>query len=164
MDTRVACSWAVRSASAAVLLLAGAGFSRAMAEVIPCDGSATQVRLLVRVAGVDEPRGNVTMTVYPDSSDRFLAKGGKLARQRVAAQAPTTSACFVLPAAGQYAIAIYHDVNDDHDFNRSFVGMPNEGFGFSRNPKTKLGLPSLSEVRFAAAAGDNPVEIRLTYP
>lgn len=164
MNTRVACSGVVRSAVTAGLLLVGSWSSLAMAEAIPCDSSATQVRLRVQVMGVAKPRGNVTMTVYPDSSERFLAKGGKLARQRVPAQMPATSACFVLPAAGQYAIAIYHDVNDDHDFNRTFVGMPNEGFGFSRNPKTRLGLPSLSEVRFAAAAGDNPVEIRLTYP
>ena len=162
MDTRVACGWVVRSAVG--LLLAAGCSAMAMAETIPCDASATQVRLQVRVMGVAKPSGNITMTVYPDSSERFLAKGGKLARQRVPAQMPVTSACFVLPAAGQYAIAIYHDANDDHDFNRTFVGMPNEGFGFSRNPKTRLGLPSLSEVRFAVVAGDNPVEIQLTYP
>ena len=163
MHTRVARGWVMRSAVAALIWLA-CGSARAAAPAIPCDSSATQVRLQVRVSGVAAARGNVTITVYPDSSERFLARGGKLARQRVSAQAPVTSACFVLPAAGQYAIAIYHDGNDDHDFNRTFVGMPNEGFGFSRNPKTRLGLPSLSEVRFAVVAGDNPMEIRLIYP
>lgn len=163
MNTRVARGWVVRSA-VTVLMWAACGSAMAAAPAIPCDDSVSQVRLQVRVSGVAAPRGNITITVYPDSSSQFLAKGGKLARQRVPAQVPATSACFVLPAAGQYAIAIYHDANDDHDFNRTFVGMPNEGFGFSRNPKTRLGLPSLSEVRFAAAAGDNPVEIRLSYP
>ena len=34
-------------------------------------------------------------------------------------------------------MAIYHDANGDHDFNRSLVGLPTEGFGFSNNPETK---------------------------
>ncbi len=166
MAARVACRQQRRSLGLAVLLVLG-GLLQTAALAAPapaCDTSSTQVRLQVRVLGVAKPKGNVTITVYPDSSERFLSKGGKLARQRVPAAAPLTSACFALPAAGSYAIAVYHDANGDHDFNRSFVGMPDEGFGFSRNPKTKLGLPGLSEVRFAAAVGDNPVEIRLSYP
>ena len=140
------------------------GIFKAAAKTTACGSSPTEVRLKVKVQGVDEPRGNITITVYPDESDRFLAKGGKLARQRVATVVPVTSACFVLPSAGHYAIAVYHDANDDHDFNRTFVGMPNEGFGFSRNPKTSIGLPSLSEVRFVVQPGDNEMPIRLTYP
>jgi len=164
MDTRVTRGTLPRSGLLAAVcclpLFAGAAPPAAPA----CNDSAEQVRLRVRVAGVSEAGGNVTITVYPDESDRFLAKGGKLARQRVAAVSPTTTACFALPAAGTYAIAVYHDANDDHDFNRSFVGMPSEGFGFSGNPKSRLGLPELKEVRFDTQPGDNPVEIRLTYP
>ena len=149
----------------ALLLLAGtAGLAVANPAATPaCDGSAGQVRLQVRVAGLQTAKGNITITVYPDDASRFLAKGGKLARQRIAAVQAVTSACFVMPAAGVYAIAVYHDANDDHDFNRSFVGMPAEGFGFSRNPKTALGLPRFSEVRFAAQPGDNLLEIQLSY-
>lgn len=128
-----------------------------------CDGSATQARLMVRVTGVANAKGNLTITVYPDDADRFLAKGGKLLRARVPVVVPLTESCFALPAVGSYAIAVYHDANGDHDFNRTFVGMPAEGYGFSNNPVTKLGLPAFKEVRFAAKAGDNPVYIKLTY-
>lgn len=133
------------------------------AEPPVCNDSADQVRLQVRVSGLKSAKGNITVTVYPDDEKRFLAGGGKLARQRVSAMLPITTACFVVPAAGAYAIAIYHDANNDHDFNRTFVGLPAEGFGFSRNPKTKLGLPRFSEVRFNSQLGDNPVEIQLSY-
>ncbi|MES2884216.1 MAG: DUF2141 domain-containing protein [Pseudomonadota bacterium] len=128
-----------------------------------CDGSAAQARLTVRITGVANTKGNLTITVYPDDADRFLAKGGKLLRARVPVVVPLTESCFALPVAGSYAIAVYHDANNDHDFNRTFVGMPAEGYGFSNNPVTKLGLPGFKEVRFAAKAGDNPVYIKLTY-
>lgn len=135
----------------------------ALAGDLACDTSTTQVRLQVQIAGVQAAKGYLTISVYADDAKRFLAKGGKLLRQRVPAVMPATRACLVLPAAGTYAVVIYHDVNDDNKFNRTFVGLPAEGYGFSRNPKTLLGLPSLGEVRFAAQAGDNVVAITLTY-
>ncbi len=127
-----------------------------------CATTTAGSQLLVRVTGIVSNKGNVTITVYPDDSGRFLAKGGKLARQRVPVVLPMTEACFALPA-GSYAVAVYHDANGDHDFNRTFVGMPAEGYGFSNNPVTKLGLPGFKEVRFAAKAGENPVYIKLSY-
>ncbi len=163
MDARVTRALRLRSVLALVLTLLSAAVPQARAAASGCDGSEEQSRLLVRVTGMASPKGNVTITVYPDDSKRFLAKGGKLLRVRVPVVQPVTEACFALPAAGSYAIAVYHDANDDHDFNRTFVGMPAEGYGFSNNPVTKLGLPSLKDVRFAAKAGDNPIYIKLSY-
>ena len=133
------------------------------AEAATCAATATGPRLMVRITGALSTKGNLTITVYPDDADRFLAKGGKLLRARVPVGMPLTEACFAVPSAGSYAIAVYHDANDDHDFNRTFVGMPAEGYGFSNNPVTKLGLPNFKDVRFAATAGDNPVYIKLSY-
>jgi len=165
MDARLQRSSRARRFYLAVLLSGWMGLALAQPPAVApaCDDSAGQPRLQVRVAGLKNAKGNITITVYPDDASRFLAKGGKLARQRVPAVQPETTACFSLPTAGGYAIAVYHDANDDHDFNRNFVGRPTEGFGFSRNPKTVLGLPRFSEVRFVAQAGDNPVQITLSY-
>ena len=161
MKTRVTCGALWRSGLALVLTAMALPAWAQGAAV--CDGSATQARLMVRITGIESQKGNLTITVYPDDADRFLAKGGKLSRQRVPVAMPLTATCFTLPSAGSYAVAVYHDANDDHDFNRTFVGMPDEGYGFSNNPVTKLGLPGFKEVRFAAKAGDNPVYIKLTY-
>ena len=146
------------------LVLAYALPASAWAGDATCVAGAEQLRMQVSVAGLRNAKGEVAITLYADDRERFLAKGGKLLRQRVKAVLPLTSACFVLPAKGFYAVSVYHDANADHDFNRSFIGMPVEGFGFSRNPKTRLGLPSLDEVRVAADLGDNPVQIQLIYP
>ena len=96
--------------------------------------------------------GEVAFTVYPDDKKRFLAKGGKLgARARV--RAPSPRACFWLKP-GYYAIAQYHDENSDHNFNRTLF-MPKEGFGFSNDAPTSIGLPSFDAARTALpASGD----------
>lgn len=163
MDARVTRGIWLRSVLTLGLLL-GAASQVVAAEPAPsCEVSPTQPKLLVRVTGIASNKGNLTITVYPDDADRFLSKGGKLLRQRVPVVLPMTEACFALPAVGHYAIAVYHDANDDHDFNRNFVGLPAEGYGFSNNPVTKLGLPTFKEVRFATEPGENPIYIKLTY-
>jgi len=118
-------------------------------------------RLVVEVHGAKPLRGEVAVTVYPNSRKRFLAPGGKLARQRVKT-APVSTACFWLPP-GQYAVAVYHDANGNEDFDRTIVGMPAEGFGFSNDAPTRVGLPPLEAVRFRFNAGDPPLKINLRY-
>jgi uncharacterized protein (DUF2141 family) len=128
-----------------------------------CEGvrSAASTKLSVQVTGVRSTKGEVALTVYPNIKQRFLAKGGKLARIRTKAQL-VTNACFWVPQ-GTYAIAIYHDSNGDHDFNRTLVGLPAEGFGFSNNPETKVGLPPLSAVRFQVGPTERSIAIQMRY-
>jgi len=128
-----------------------------------CEGvrAAGSSKLTVHVNGVRSARGDVAITVYPDDKRRFLSKGGKLARVRVPA-ASTVQACFWLPPAN-YEVAIYHDANGDQDFNRTIVGLPAEGFGFSNNPDTKIGLPPISAVRFRLPSGEGSIAIQMKY-
>ena len=48
---------------------------------------------------------------------------------------------------GVYAIAIYHDINQNEKLDTNFFGIPKEPYGFSNNPKT-LTRPSFDEVKF----------------
>ena len=147
-----------------VLLLAGiAAALPASAQAQDCVGSASPgtTRLVVEATGLRNARGEVAFTVYPDDRRRFLAKGGKLLRARVSARAPVTRACFNLKP-GSYAIAQYHDENADHDFNRT-LWTPTEGFGFSNDAPTSIGLPKLEAARFTLPAGGRTVRMRMRY-
>lgn len=142
--------------------MAGSAATASASEAASCEGASSGARVLTRVTGMASAKGNITVTLYPDDKDRFLASRGKLARRRVPVALPMTEACFAVPP-GRYAIAVYHDANDDHDFNRKLTGLPAEGYGFSNNPVTRFGLPPLKDVRFEAAAGEQPVYIKLSY-
>jgi len=134
-------------------------------EAQTCEGAAGGgARLNVIVNGVRAAEGQIAVTVYPDNARRFLAPGGKLLRVRTRAVAPTTRACFNLPGAGTYAVVIYHDADGDSDFDRSAIGRPTEGFGFSNDAPARLGLPSFRSVRFAVTPGDNTIRIQTRYP
>lgn len=87
-----------------------------------------------------------------------------MARQRVPlADTAAAEACFALSAPGDYAVAVYHDENDDRDFNRNALGLPSEGYGFSNDAPATLGLPDFDGVRFTLPPGESRVTIRLRY-
>src|SRR3546814_7928594 len=81
--------------------------------------SGAKTRLEISVSNVRAAKGDITITVYPDDKERFLARGGKLSRLRIKAEMPVTIACLSVPGPGTYAIAIYHDENGDRKFDRS---------------------------------------------
>jgi uncharacterized protein (DUF2141 family) len=154
----------VKSALATAFLALAMTFGLAAgAAAAECEGQPSQTRLDVQVYGLRAARGEVAVTVYPDDARRFLAPRGKLLRARVPAQTPTTTACFWLPQPGYYAVAVYHDANGDEDFNRSLVGLPTEGFGFSNDAPTPTGLPAFKAVRFRVGPGDSQIRVKLRY-
>jgi uncharacterized protein (DUF2141 family) len=136
--------------------------SGASAQKPACVGTAgaDAVRLTVVATDLRNDRGEVAITIYPDDAKRFLAKKGKLLRARVPTRTAETTACFWV-ARGHYAVATYHDENGDHSFNRTLFSIK-EGFGFSNDAPTTLGLPSFERVRFAVP-GDTVVRIRTRY-
>ena len=148
-----------RCAAAAVLLLA----SVSAAEAAPCSPDHNDTQLQVEVRNVRSARGLVTVTAYPDEPRRFLAPRGKVERVREKAIAPVTIVCLEVPAPGVYALAVYHDENGDKDFNRTRVGLPAEGYGFSNDAPTAAGLPSFNAVRFRAKGPIHRMSLRMRY-
>lgn len=153
----------MKGRTAAIAIAAGLSAAPPALADPACAGAPTPTasKLVVQVVGVRPAMGEVAITLYPDDRRRFLAKGGKLHRQRVKAQA-SVRACFWLPQ-GAYAVAVYHDRDGDRDFDRTLVGLPAEGFGFSNDPETKTGLPPLSAVRFRVGAGERVMPIQMKY-
>ena len=139
--------------------------AEAAVSAAPCaaSGSPQAPRISVEVTGARSDAGNITITLYGPDSSRFLAPGGKLARVRVPVRGGRSEACFTISAPAEFAIAVYHDENNDHDFNRTLLGMPKEGYGFSNNIQAVLGLPSFDAVRFKVGPEGASQPITLRY-
>lgn len=64
-------------------------------------------------------------------------------------------------AAGDYAVAVIHDENANQRLD-TFVGIPREGIGFSRNPAIRFGAPSFRSAEFTVGnASDAPMRQRI---
>jgi len=129
-----------------------------------CTGPASNTWLKVVISGVRSSAGLVAVTLYADDSSRFLVHHGSLYVGRAPATQGTTETCIFVPRPGIYALAIYHDENANQKFDRTGLGLPAEGYGFSNNPGTLFGLPSFSSVRIQVLKSGLSSHIQLKYP
>ena len=129
-----------------------------------CTGPASQTWLIDKVDGVRNGTGLIAVTLYPDSSSKFLAKHGSLYVGRVDARTGTNRVCIFVPKPAVYAVAVYHDENANQSFNRTGMGLPAEGYGFSNNPSTIAGLPSFRSVRLNVPKPGLTTQVQLKYP
>ena len=63
---------------------------------------------------------------------------------------------------GRYALAVFHDENANRKLD-TFLGVPREGFGFSRNPTIRFGAPRFDKVTIELATGFARTSVRLQY-
>lgn len=102
----------------------------------------------VEVTGVEPGKGYVFFGLY-DKEKGFLDNESQIATAKVKASENKVVYTFKNLPDGDYAIAVYQDVNDNGKCDRSIIGYPTEGFGFSKNYKPKFSAPDFDEVKIA---------------
>ena len=63
---------------------------------------------------------------------------------------------------GTYAIACYHDENDNGKLDANFLGIPKEGTGASNDARGSLGPPKFRDAKFQLVS-DTTLTIRINY-
>lgn len=158
----------IRAAAFAIAALVAASTPIAASAPVPapagCTGPASGTWLNVVVDGVRNGNGVIAITLYADDSSKFLVKRGSLYVGRVEANPGTTRGCIFVPRPGVYALALYHDENRDGRFDRTGLGLPAEGYGFSNNPATLAGLPQFRSVRLNVPKSGLTSRIQMKYP
>lgn len=128
--------------TAATLLLA----SSAMA--------AETNNLRVVATNVKTDQGKIYVWVYDKKDDwlsdryrtqKFVTVAGNRQGDKVTLE-------LLLPA-GEYALSIFQDVNDDGKLERNFIGLPKEPAGLSNNLRPKFGPPKYKDARFVLTTG-----------
>lgn len=64
-------------------------------------------------------------------------------------------------ASGPCAVKVFHDVNRDGELNTSWIGWPQEPFGFSNDAPVITGPPSFKLAMITLKAGENSTRIAL---
>lgn len=129
-----------------------------------CTGPVSSTWLTIVASGLRNGDGQLAATLYADIPSKFLARRGSLYTGRVNANAGTTSVCIFVPSTGVYALALYHDVNANQKFDRTGIGLPAEGYGFTNNPATLAGLPSFRSVRINVPRTGLTTRVTMKYP
>ena len=78
------------------------------------------------------------------------------------ASVPTTTVVVRGLPAGEYAAQVFHDENDNHEVDRSVLGIPREGIGFSNDAPIKLSAPKFRDAAFLVE-GPKTIDITLRH-
>jgi uncharacterized protein (DUF2141 family) len=117
----------------------------------------------VHIHGIRNAHGTVKVVLYGPNPQDFLVKGKKVDKEREPAQKGAMTLCVAAPDVGKYAVVVYHDENDNHKFDRNWIGLPTEGFGVSNNPTFHLAPPNFEESAFEVNGQLMNIEVDVKY-
>jgi uncharacterized protein (DUF2141 family) len=104
----------------------------------------------VKIVKLRSTRGVIRLCLTTDPKSFPDCKGGNGHSRTI--PATETSTRFEGLAPGTYALAVIHDENGNARLD-TFMGMPREGFGFSRNPGIGFGPPRFRSTSFTVTVG-----------
>jgi len=120
--------------------------------------------LRVVATNVKSDEGKVYVWVYDKKddwlSDRYRTQksvevAGNRAGDRITIE-------LLLPA-GEYALSVFQDVNDNGKLESNFIGIPREPAGLSNNVRPRFGPPKYKDAVFTVAVGtvtEQKIELR----
>lgn len=141
-------------------VLFGACASFLMAKHSPPPVPKPALLLKVHITNIPTADGLLLLTLS-DSETSFLDDSKAVYRVILPVDRLTEEGIWLHLPAGSYAVAIVHDLNANHAFDRNFLGVPVEPFGFSNNPSIFFGPPSWEDAKLVIEAAVTEITIKL---
>lgn len=123
-------------------------------------GNSQSYELTVHVDNIAEIKGKLRIAVFTEA-DLFKDKVNPADSAVIDISSYETTHTFKL-REGIYAIAVYHDENNDSQLNKRSLGIPTEGIGFSNLTSKRKRPPTYEESSFSLST-DTTLHIPLFY-
>lgn len=118
--------------------------------------------LIVKVINLDVKTGVMKAALFDKPAE--FPRGKKTAGQKVPVQGETAQFVFKgLTDGKRYAVAVYHDENENNKFDKALFGIPLEGFGFSRDASVLSGAPNFSDADFVMKGERMEITVKLKH-
>ena len=119
----------------------------------------SQIKLSIEVDGVKSSSGKIRVAVY-NRAESFLNTNEVYAGNSAEAKSGVTLVSIDNLPEGEYALAIFHDVNGNNKLDTNWMGVPKEAVGFSGSGKGRLGPPKYRDCVLHLEA-DKTIQISL---
>ena len=117
---------------------------------------STVCNLELTINNVVPQKGNVMVAVH--NRNNFLKT--RIVEKSLAAAANSLRLSLDLPE-GEYAIAVYQDLNHNQQLDTNMFGVPTEAYGFSNNIRPKFRAPSFDEAKFTLNTSSKNLSINI---
>lgn len=137
-----------------------------LSSTVPIVASATEAAASVRVevTGLRNAAGQVGCLLF-NAPEGFPEDHSRAYRQVVAPIKGAQASCdFKGTPPGTYAVIVLHDENMNGKMDKSFLGIPTEGYVASNNVRPAFSAPKFSESSFSVKAGvDTSLNAKVGY-
>lgn len=116
----------------------------------------------VEISNLKNSKGSVMVAIW-NKETYYLKPEKAIIRTITSIQSANLARVVFLLPLGEYAIAVYHDENDNGTQDENYMGIPEEGFGFSGNPKIKYGPASYKAAKFQVNEAELALTIKMIY-
>ncbi len=117
--------------------------------------------LTVKIDNIRKVAGIMEVGLY-DKAEHFPKEGKQFLWIKKKVTGPVFTYTFSDLPPGDYAMAVYQDIDSDGKIDKNLIGVPTEPYGFSNNIKPRLSAPSFEKTRFRLAS-DTTVCITLFH-
>jgi uncharacterized protein (DUF2141 family) len=119
-----------------------------------------QTTIEVTVKNIEKAKGTIRVGLFTNEND-FLKKAadGKV----VKAIGTEVKVVFENLKAGEYAVSVIHDENENGELDTNGIGMPKEGFAFGNNAMGTFGPPSFEKAKVIVDKSPVKQVIQLKY-
>ena len=122
-------------------------------------GSNAQGKIIVTITNLENNKGVCETCLFTNASS-FAGKGPAFKCAELKIQNKKAVAIFEAVPAGVYAIAVFHDENNNNKMDKNFLGIPKEGYGASKNKLPFASAPTFKENQFEVPPG-NTIDINI---
>ncbi len=115
--------------------------------------------LELKVENVKSTVGDLRVALYASAADYR-----KIAVRQVQVAAGSNPISIRIPglAAGDYAIALFHDRNGNEKLDSNMMGIPTEPYGFSGAARSLMAPATWEQAKFSLAADGAVVTVKLS--
>ena len=117
--------------------------------------------LKIEILGLKNNDGDIHIALYNNAKD-FPSSHGIYRQKQVFIRNNKSACTFKELQPGNYAVAVYHDENNNDKFDQNFLGFPLEDFGFSNKAKVFLGPPEFEDAKFLIEDTNRTITIFLS--
>lgn len=114
-------------------------------------GSA-QSKIIAQIANARNDRGVCRVCLFNNAAAFTGDSGAPVQCVQASVKSGKAEAVFENITAGEYAVAVFHDANNNNKMDKNFLGIPKEGYGASRNKLPFASAPSFDDNKFTVPA------------
>jgi uncharacterized protein (DUF2141 family) len=130
----------------------------------PADSSNTKPTsvITVRIEGLRNERGTVYVSLH-DNKKSFDDNKGAMQSMQARPKQGTARVVFENVPPGKYALSFIHDENDNKKLDTNWIGIPKEGFGYSKDAMGRFGPPKFDDAVLTIPSGATTVVMHTKY-